>query len=190
MFLGNGVWVCRLLAGTAAALVCVRFVTAGVADGVIHAPGGRGVLIAASLAFSVVFKARAGGVRSLSTSSEDDGGSGKSGIPLGGDGVRNSALEIFKTLSRFGVATNPPGNMIEGDGGSKLLSERIGICMSMKRSPDGFTRNSDSLLTKGADSDSWEPSGDIPVGCSSVGFRVPAVASSSKIIRATCQTCP
>lgn len=94
---------------------------AGVANGVIHAPGGRGVLIAVSLAFRLEFGVRAGGVRSLSTSSEDEGGSGKSGIPLGGDGVRNSIFETFDTLSRFGVASNAPGITIEGDGGEVSL---------------------------------------------------------------------
>ena len=85
---------------------------------------------------------RTGGVRSLSTSSEEEGGSGSSGMPLGGDGVSNAIFDTFTWCGRFGVTFIESGGENGGDGGGEKFAGKIKECvapLSLVTKPRGYT---------------------------------------------------
>lgn len=55
--------------------------------------------------------------RSVSVSSSDEGGPGRSGRPCGGEGVWNSSRELWKE-GRFGGVDNKPRIVVEAASGS------------------------------------------------------------------------
>jgi hypothetical protein len=78
----------------------------------IHAPGGLGVFM------RVRFPVPRIGVIFASSSSEDNsGGPGRSGMPFGGEGVWNSILDVLNDAFRGGVASESTGSVGENFGG-------------------------------------------------------------------------
>lgn len=96
---GPGMELVRLIGDAPRAGVC------------IHAPGGLGVFI------SVRFPLPDIGVVLASSSSDESGGSGRSGIPLGGEGVWNSILDVLNDDFRGGVARESTGSVGDTLGG-------------------------------------------------------------------------
>ena len=96
---------------------------AGVPKGVFQAPGGRGVLASANL-FLLAGVTGAGGVRSLSLSSSDDGGPGNAGMFLIGEGVLCIDLDVFPGSRRCGVVVIGSSGIVGGDGGGEKLAGR------------------------------------------------------------------
>jgi hypothetical protein len=72
--------------------VCER----GGAGVAAHAPGGRGVFMVIRLSGPSLLRCVARILMSPVSSSEDEGGPGSSGRPLGGEGVWNSILEVLR----------------------------------------------------------------------------------------------
>lgn len=72
--------------------VCER----GGAGVAAHAPGGRGVFMVVRLSGPSLLRCVARILMSPVSSSEDEGGPGSSGRPLGGEGVWNSILEVLR----------------------------------------------------------------------------------------------
>ena len=85
-----------------------------------HAPGGLGVLAAVKSANRLT-RALTGVAPISSSSSEDDGGAGSSGIFRGGDGVSNSNLDVLRSGRRGGVDRPKIGS-----GGTSRTGERSG----------------------------------------------------------------
>ena len=75
---------------------------------VAHAPGGRGVFVTVRLSRLVPCRFVDTPSELPVSSSDDEGGPGRSGRPLGGGGVSNSILEVLRD-GRGGVESSKEG---------------------------------------------------------------------------------
>ena len=140
-------------------------------NGVAHPPGGRGVFVSTYLLPKV--GVRSGGVRSLSASS-DEGGSGSSGRPFGGEGLLKSGLDVLNEVRRFGVVIIWSAGVTGGDGGGEKFAGNIFPGSPFGTSSILFGEKDLSSLIP----DFWEVSSPVEIR----GFVDDARISSSTII--------
>ena len=121
----------------------------------IHAPGGLGVFIKVKFPFP-----RIGVVFASSSSEDNSGGPGRSGIPFGGEGVWNSILDVLNDAFRGGVARESTGSVGENFGG-----EDGGVEVCDPGEPKAFDGSPGGVKDGG--SATVRASGVLPIGESS-----------------------